>query len=139
MSRWKFQVETIDPRDVSRKWLVGVTEEYYRRIRNANHEKDHARLILVYEVLARPIAIYRGWDRQGHWDDYVYVGKPASDFHRIQPTIEVPAPPGLSFLVFVQSGGIIDAWTWRKHAEGDPSRPESVNGELIWKLHRNPS
>jgi hypothetical protein len=139
MTRWKFQVETIDPRDVSKKWIVGVTEDHYRRIRDSNHEKEHARLLNVREVLEQPIAVYRGWDRIGQEDGFVYVGKPECDFHRIAPMIQVPAPPGFSFLVFVHSGGKIDAWVWRKHIEDHPGTPEGNNGELLWPLPQNPS
>ncbi|REJ65774.1 MAG: hypothetical protein DWQ31_17740 [Planctomycetota bacterium] len=134
MSRWHWEFSALDPNNPGSEWTVGIAESHYRCIRNAGHDKAHARILLVKEVLETPVAIRKGWSRQGKSDDCLtYIGKPAIDYHKICPEICVPAPPGMVFLVFVTGGGTIDEWTWRKHKEGDITAPDDVEGELIWQ------
>lgn len=137
MGRWKFTFDAIDPKDVTKTWKIGITEDHYRRICNHGHEKAHARIILVDQVASSTIALYKGWNREGKHDDcYVYVGQPKYDYHKIAPEICVPAPPGKVFLLFVLADGTIDEWTWRQHADGDISTPLGVEGELLWQRNQ---
>lgn len=138
MCRWKFEFSAIDPNDPSATWQVGITEEHYRRIINHGHEKSQARILLVGEVLDNSISLYGGWNRlRKDGDCFVYVGKPKDDYHKLDPMICVPSPPGMVFLVFVLEGGTIDEWTWRKHADGDISAPLGMDGEPIWLRNQN--
>ncbi len=134
MSRWKYQFTTRHPRDRESKWQVGVSEELCRNFVKNGHDKSHARLMLVREVLEECLlAIYSGWSRPDKEDCFVYVGNPKSDWHKLSPQICVPAPPGMVFLVFVLGDGTVDNWTWRKHADGCPWAPNDITGELIWE------
>ena len=134
MGRWKFEFSAKDPENLDDTWQVGITEEQYRRICNQGHEKAQARIILIKEVMDFPVALIQGWGRQGMDEDcFIYIGKPKEDYHKLAPTIRVPAPPGMVFLVFVLPSGRIDEWMWRHHAEGNISEPNGVKGEIIWQ------
>jgi hypothetical protein len=133
MGRWIYECSAIDPRDTSCTWKVGIEEQYFRFLQSHGDERRLARLKLVKETLDDPIRIYEGWSRLDKDDSYAYVGRPRHNFH--SGSIELPAPPGRLFLVFVLLGGTIDEWTWRPIlAEDTPDTPQGVEGaKLIWQ------
>ncbi len=133
MGRWKYSFSAIDPTNVSATWEIGVSHERYRHICNHGHEKAHARIVLIGDVVESTVALYGGWNREGMQDCYVYVGQPREDYHKLSPIISVPPPPGMVFLVFVLPDGTIDEWNWRPHADGDINTPLGVEGKLIWR------
>ncbi len=136
MARWKFAYEAINPKDTESLWEVGIAEHRYRLIVNKGHEKAHARIVLVQQVLANPLMLFAGWSRPEKEDCCVYVGRPKDDYHRIEPLIQVPAPPQTPFFcVFVLPGGEIDEWTWRARSDNDVNTPHSINGELVWQAN----
>jgi hypothetical protein len=133
MGAWKFPFDAINPHDPTAMWTVGIEHETYRRIANNGHQKQQARIVLVHDVLEiRTDRIYGGWSRPGKEKCYVYVGHPENDYHRLSPTICVPAPPGMLFLVFVREDGMIDDWIWRESSVEDPEAPRDVKGEILW-------
>jgi hypothetical protein len=136
MSRWLITFDAIDPRDPNSRWTTGVSPAHYDRIRRSGHECQAARLLLVQEVLDPPktLHVFRGWSRPDRDDCFVYSGLPARDFRSL--TIETPAPPRMTFLVFVLPDGTIDHWTWRPSASGN-GIPDGVDGELIWSATPN--
>ena len=136
MARWLLSFEAISPLNPDVQWTVGVSDWHYRNLRNHGHEKQIARLMLLREVLeGGTVKIYKGWCRPEKDDCFVYEGHPARDYKSL--TINTPSPGGMVFIVFVLPNGEVDDWTWRFVAEDGGSRPDGINGELIWSA--NPS
>lgn len=136
MTRYKIPIDALDPNDETGTWQVGVTHQRFERLKSSGHDKDYARLFLLLNVLTKPTAVYRGWNRDGQEDGLVYVGKPESDYHRVRGgaiEIEVPAPAGMLFIVFVTQGGTVDSWSWRKHTDSNSDRPQDLQGDPIWE------
>lgn len=113
----------------TKTWEIGIKESQYRTIQKNSHEHRLARLQLAKLVCEHPDQIYRGWNRIGTEDCYVYVGSPEVDFRSMR--IEVPAPPNSCFLVFVLADGTIDDWVWRQLDEA--GNPLDLTEELIWE------
>src|SRR6185312_4934673 len=116
-TRWIVEFQAIDPRkspiDSSRFWPVGIPEWLYRHHQHHGNEKALGRLFLVGELLQEKTEeIREGWCRPGKEDCFAYCGQLARDFK--SPQIETPAPPGMTFVVFVLRDGSIDEWTWRE-------------------------
>lgn len=130
MKPWQVTFAAQDPVDPLAQWKVGVTKSKFRLIHDSGDEKKLARLLLVEQVVRAPNLIIRGWDRPAKNHCLVYVGRPKSDYPRIK--IETPAPPGMLFLVFVMSDGMIDDWNWRRAKHDNPDLPEGLGEELIW-------
>lgn len=130
MGRWKIHFDTVDPRKVGETWSVGIRESDLDRLRRTNHECYLARIRCVDEVLNAPELVIEGWDRPDRDDCYVYVGRPSRDYRSL--SIDVPAPRGQVFLVFVLPDGTIDSWGWRPVDALDPARPEDMKGKQAW-------
>lgn len=91
------------------------------------------RLLLAKEVLQKPTAIFKDLCRPDQDDGVCYVGRPNRDYPAFD--IEVPAPPGMVFCVFVAKSGKITAWRWEPAdgARSDfPERYEERFGNQIW-------
>ncbi len=130
-TRWLIPFKARDPRSPDDGfWDVGLPEWHYRMLQNKGHECPLARLILVKEVLAvETTHIYEGWGRPDKDDCFVYAGAPDRDYRSL--TIDIPAPKGMLFLVFVLPDGTVDDWGWRQtNDNGDPLGMEK--GRLIW-------
>lgn len=136
---WAINFETIDPRDVAAKtqgqpgfWEVGLPKNKVALLQSKGHIAKLARLKLIEGVLEAPIAIFGSWSRPNTGGCFVYVGRPK--FDHLSMTVEVSAKPGFVFAIFVGEDGSIDEWTWRQSTIGDPDRPDSVEGQLLWPL-----
>jgi len=129
MTRWIFTVRAVAPgSDGSVE--VGVSEKHFRLLQQNGDHLAIGRLRLAKEVLEDPICIVQGWDRQRTEECRIYVGRPKRDYRSSK--IDIPAPPGMLFLVFVLPGGTIDVWTWRPCEPDNPDFPQGVKGEVIW-------
>jgi hypothetical protein len=137
-TRWIVSFQAVDPNNPDGFWEVGVPPWLYKVHQNKGKESALSRLLLVGEVLqGGTIQLRRGWSRPGKDEDcYAYIGKPKRDYPSAQ--IDLPAPPGKVFVVFVLKDGAIDEWTWRNEVEdkGEFVNPDGVKGELIWPLNK---
>ena len=137
-TRWFASFKALDPRTIGNDglWEVGISERRFKALQHAGHEAPLARLQLVQEVLQGGTdELWEGWSRPGKEEDcYVYVGSPDRDYRSL--TIELPAPPGMAFLVFVLKDGTIDEWTWRPLSEDTKKgkHPDGIKGQLLWPL-----
>lgn len=113
-------------------WKVGIASRLFSALRRNNHTVKLARIKLVEEVVCAPLGIFEGWSRPDMDDCYVYAGTPARDFRGF--TIDVPAPPGMMFLVFILPDGTIDDWNWREVQSDDPHLPVGVKGRQVWPV-----
>lgn len=136
MGRWKLPFSAASPdAPEDETWEVGIHDSTYRHIVENSHSTRLARIILVKEVLESPTALIQGWSRPGKEDCWVYIGRPARDYR--SPRIDVPAPPGKLFLVFVLPDGTVDHWTWRDESEQDPEVPEGfAQGKVTWRRQK---
>lgn len=80
------------------------------------------RLRLLPEVLKKPTVVFGGLERPSQEEGICYVGRPPHDFPKER--IEVPAPPGKVFLVFVTESGKVFDWRWEKSDTEKPDYPE---------------
>ncbi len=132
MPRWTVALTTRSPHNpFGDSWSVGIDQGLLAMIVKNGHEQKLARLKCLQEVLSRPDAIFRGWDRPDRASCFVYAGHPAHDYKTT--SIELPPIPKMIFLVFILPDGTIDDWGWRPL---DPERaglPEGITGEIVWK------
>ena len=132
-TRWKIDFQCVDPRAPDGgTWTIGVDESLLKALQQQGHHVKQSRLLLVADVVSRPLAIFGGWSRPGTHDCFVYAGQPNRDYRG--PQIEVPAPPKMLFLVFVVPGGTIDDWNWRPVTPDNPDHPLGVGGKKLWPL-----
>lgn len=132
MAKWMVDISAIDPNDTDgERWKIGIHEKFIMTLAKNGHEQKLARLNCVKQVLEDTRLIVQGWSRPDKDECFVYCGLPDKDFK--SRTIEVPPPPGMLFLVFVLPDGTIDDWVWRKADSMDITKPEDINGEIIWK------
>ena len=134
-TRWHF---TIDDAQCPGKaagcvWKTGIHYKKYDLISRNSHDAKHARLKLVRTAMAFPLRILKGWNRIGHDGEYVYVSKPEVDYRSW--TVEVPAPKGMYFLVFVEVDGTIDDWAWRAEDVNDPDLPKDTGKEVVFPCY----
>lgn len=89
---------------------------------------------LIREVIEKPTAIFRGWERSGQEDSLVYVGIPTCD--RRSQGIELPPIPGMVFVVYVTDCVKISEWRWERADSNDRTLPEGVDtnryGRRVW-------
>jgi hypothetical protein len=130
-TRWKIEFDARNPSNPDQEiWKVGIASGLLEVLQKHGHAVKHARILLVRDVLDDTREIYEGWSRPDTGDCFVYVGNPARDYR--SPTIEVPPPPGMVFLVFVLPDGTIDEWNWRPMKHDDPTMPEGIYGRRLW-------
>lgn len=92
------------------------------------HLQRHGPTPKFYDALLLSFAlndwshVYRGLKREEYEEGYCFVAQPPKRYR--SHDIELPPPPGLVFLVFVRSDGIVMDWEWRKVDENDPTRPK---------------
>lgn len=133
MARWALSFAARNPTDLDGEWQIGVHGDKIQILRNRGHEQVLARYLLVEPVAQDPTMIIRGWHRQDTNDScFVYVGRPSRDYRG--RNIEVPAPKGMLFLVFVLPDGTIDLWGWRPVDGNDPDMPSGMTGDVIWHV-----
>jgi hypothetical protein len=111
-------------------WKVGIAPSLLETLQKQGHAVKQARILLVRDVFGDTREIFQGWSRPDTDDCFVYVGNPGHDYRG--PTIEIPSPPNMIFLVFVLRDGTIDDWNWRPLKADDLTMPEGVNGRRIW-------
>lgn len=133
MGKWIHTFQALSPTGDA-PWPVGVTETKFRRLRENSHLVKLGRLALVAEVLENPTIIVEGWNRPDTGDCLVYVGKPDKDYR--SAAIELPAPQGMLFAVFVLRDGTVDDWNWRPVSSNDPELPDGVTGVIVWPTQR---
>jgi hypothetical protein len=130
-TRWKIEFDARLPSDPDQEtWKVGIASGLLEVLQKKGHVVKQARILLVSEVLSDTREIFQGWSRPGTDDCFVYAGNPGHDYRG--PTIEVPPPPNMIFLVFVLRDGTIDDWNWRLLEADDPTLPQGVTGRRIW-------
>lgn len=131
-TRWKVTFDAINPSDLKGHWEIGISPAHIDRLKVHGHEAPLARILLVrYVVAERPLMLFGGWSRPEMEDCYVYAGLPDRDYQ--SRTIEMPPPPGMMFLVFVERDGTIDHWTWRSSTDG---MPDGIKGVLLWSANQ---
>jgi hypothetical protein len=129
-------ITALDPFDVTgvRTWTVRLEQAKLEWITRSRLDARVYRLKLVMEVLQAPTVVFQGWERPEHEDDLCYVGSPARDFPK--EGIDVPAPKGFVFLVYVTKSGVLSDWRWEKCDPENPNFPENWNqrryGRLLW-------
>lgn len=130
-TRWKIEFEARLPSNPDQEtWKVGIAPSLLEILQKQGHAVKQARIFLVRDVLGDTREIFQGWSRPDTDDCFVYVGNPGYDYRG--PTIQVPSPPKMVFLVFVLRDGTIDDWNWRPLKADDLTMPEGVNGRRIW-------
>jgi hypothetical protein len=130
-TRWRIEFEARHPRNPEGEvWKVGIASGLLALLQKQGHAVKQGRILLIEEVLGETRAIFEGWSRPNTDACFVYAGNPGRDYRG--PTIEIPPPPGMMFLVFVLPDGTIDDWNWRKVTEGDPNMPEGIAGSKLW-------
>ncbi|MDX1965343.1 MAG: hypothetical protein SFX18_19510 [Pirellulales bacterium] len=133
MSSWALSIETIHPTDHLKQWSVGFETSLLQQ-----YKRDM--LILARAKLAQTVlegnveAIFKGWNRSDTDRDWVYVGRPANDFRKLdlttgKPSIVCPAPKGMVYAIFIKDCGTICNWGWKQL---DNDRPEGVNGDKVY-------
>lgn len=108
-TRWKIEFEARNPSNPDgepRK--VGISASLLDILQKKGHVVKQTRILLIEEVLREPWAIFQGWSRPNTETCFVYARNPGRDYRG--PTIETPAPLGMTFLVFVLPDGTIDDW-----------------------------
>ena len=132
-TRWKIEFDARLPSNPDQEtWKVGIAPSLCDTLQKRGHVVKQARILLVRNVLDDTREIFQGWSRPDTDDCFVYTGNPGYDCRG--PTIEVPPPAKIIFLVFVLRDGTIDDWNWRPLKADDPTLPEGVNGRRIWPL-----
>ena len=130
-TRWKIEFDARLPSDPDRQtWKVGIAAGLLQALQKHGHAVKQARILLVRDVLDDTREIFRGWSRPDTDECFVYAGQPDRDYR--SPTIQVPPPKGMIFLVFVLPDGTIDDWNWRPLRTDDPTTPEGIEGSKIW-------
>ena len=130
-TRWKNEFDARLPSNPDQEtWKVGIAPSLLETLQKKGHAVKQARILLVRDVLDDTRAVFEGWSRPGTDDCFIYAGNPGHDFHG--PTIELPQPPNMIFLVFVLRDGTIDDWNWRPLKADDLSMPDGVEGRRIW-------
>jgi hypothetical protein len=130
-TRWKIEFDARLPSNPDQEtWKVGIAPSLLETLQKKGHAVKQARILLVRDVLDDTSEIFQGWSRPETDDCFVYTGNPGCDYRG--PTIQVPPPPNMIFLVFVLRDGTIDDWNWRPLKADDPTMPEGVNGRRIW-------
>lgn len=130
-TRWKIEFDARSPSNPDHEtWKVGISPALLDTLQKKGHAVKQARILLVSDVLADTREIFQGWSRPDTDDCFVFAGNPGKDYR--SPTIEIPPPPNMIFLVFVLGDGTIDDWNWRPLGTEDPSRPEGIEGRRIW-------
>ena len=130
-TRWRIEFDARCPSSPDREtWTVGIAQSKLEILQKFGHAVKQARILLVRDVLSDTREIFQGWSRPDTDDCLVYVGSPGHDYRG--PTIEVPPPKGMVFLVFVLPDGTIDDWNWRPVTTEDATMPEGIDGRKIW-------
>jgi hypothetical protein len=86
----------------------------------------------VKEVLASPAVVFRGLGRDGQEDALSFAGLAS---HRYSKSgAQLPAPPNMTFVVYVRSDDVIFRWDWEK---ADPNLTYPLGyrerfGEQLW-------
>ena len=75
--------------------------------------------LLIPDVLEHPAAVFEGLERPGQEESLCYAGVPSKRYVR-DKSIEVPFPPGKTFLVFMTCNLKVTKWGW---ADEDPESP----------------
>jgi hypothetical protein len=130
-TRWKIEFDARLPSNPDHEtWKVGIASSLLNTLQKQGHAVKQARILLVQDVLGDTREIFQGWSRPDTDDCFVYTGSPRYDCRG--PTIQVPPPRNMVFLVFVLRDGTIDDWNWRPLKPGDATVPEGINGRRIW-------
>lgn len=130
-------LEAFDPLDqtgVGRR-QVWLAQALIEKVSRGVLTPKFYRIQLIPEVLLNPLAVFEGWDRPGHDRDFCYVGIPSKDVR--SESIEVPAPPGMAFLVFVTARGNVTDWRWEVTDTAIPGYPENWRqrfGRKLWPI-----
>jgi hypothetical protein len=96
-------------------------------------------LALLPEVLKTPDAIFRGLKREGLTDSYGYSRSPSRRWQ--SATIELPPPPGLVFVVFINRdhrGYVVLDWEMRKTHPSDRGHPLRWEDDFEGRLWPTP-
>lgn len=117
----KWTLEALDPHDPTGVGTreVWIDQAHLESLTRGNLAPRFYRVLLVPEIVRNPAVVFEGWERAGHEDDLCYAGIPSTDFRT--DTIQVPPPPGKTFLVFVTRRGRVTKWRWE---DADPDQPE---------------
>jgi hypothetical protein len=131
----QWTLSALDPRGIRKGdvWDVWLEQAHIDGLTRYGVSVRYYRLLLVEEVLSDPSVVFEGWEREGQDEGLCYVARPKRDFR--SDCIEVPAPPGMVFLVFVTSGGKISEWRWEKSDVDNPEFPEGYKTRfrrIVW-------
>jgi len=133
----KWTMEALNPYGSNDPLEVWLPQAHVDGLTRKGLETRFARLLLVPEVLKNPEVVFQGLEREGQEEGLCYVGRPSRDFH--STTIEVPAPPGKVFLVFVERGGKVFEWRWEPSEDDEPAYPENYRerfGRVLWPTNQ---
>ena len=125
-------LDPFHPGEVS-TWTVRIEQAHIDGLTRHGVRARFFRLLLVEGMLADPMVVFQGWEREGHDNDLCYVGRPERDFR--SGSIEVPPPPGMVFVVFVTASGKVSEWRWEKSDEENPEFPEDYKARfrrIVW-------
>lgn len=116
-------------------------QEFLVSIKQIDHLWKHGpesrfyELQSVAEVLAKPIAIFRGLNRVGKESALCYTGNPS----RYGENWQGPGHPDMVFMVGVTESWVVFEWGWERIDQQDkrcPMCPDDAKRrfkELIWK------
>ena len=121
----KWTLEALDLHDATGAgtWEVWIDQAHLESLTRGNLAPRFYRVMLVPIVLRHPAVVFEGWNRPEHDDDLCYAGVPPVDYR--SDTIQVPPPPGKTFLVFVTRRGRITKWRWENADPDEAQYPEN--------------
>jgi hypothetical protein len=128
-------ITALDPFDPTgvRTWTLRIPQATIEWVTKSRLDAKFYRLKLVNDVVADPVAVFQGWQRPERDDDLCYIGRPERDYPAAN--VDVPAPKGMVFLVFVTKSGVLSDWRWERSDPHNPNFPEDWKdrfGRQLW-------